>query len=73
MGLLCVVDGNMRDLSNLLWCDLTSDEEKLEFLRSGRATETGIIAHAMIDNLVAVYSELLRLQKIVQQIPSTRS
>ena len=61
----------MRDLSNLLWCDLTSDEEKKEFIKSGRATDTGIIARVMVPDLVEVYGELLRLQEFVRQIPST--
>ncbi|MFN6162958.1 MAG: hypothetical protein ACK5AC_11365 [Planctomycetota bacterium] len=61
----------MRDMSNLLWCDLTSNEERLEFIISGRATDTGIVARVMIADLVEVYSELLRLQDFVRQIPST--
>lgn len=42
----------MRDLSNLLWCDLNTDEERILFLESGRAYETGIMAPVMIDEVV---------------------
>ncbi len=30
-----------------LWSDLKTDKERVEFLRSGRAWETGIIAKAI--------------------------
>lgn len=42
----------MRDLSQLLWSDLRSDEERISFLESGRAYETGIIAPTMVDEYV---------------------
>ena len=42
----------MRDLSTLLWCDLKTDEERIAFLESGRAHATGIIAPAMVDEIV---------------------
>lgn len=48
----------MRDLSNLLWCDLQTDREKLEFIRSGRAVDTGILAPAMVEDLVEVYRRI---------------
>jgi hypothetical protein len=35
-----------------LWSDLRSDEERIEFLRSGRAHETGIIAPCMVDDII---------------------
>ena len=31
-------------MSGKLWCDLKTDQEKADFLRSGRACYTGIIA-----------------------------
>lgn len=34
-------------MDNKLWCDLKDDFERVEFLRSGRAWETGIIAKAL--------------------------
>jgi len=48
----------MRDLSNLLWCDLQTDRERLEFIQSGRAVDTGIIAQAMVTDLVEVYRRI---------------
>lgn len=42
----------MRDLSLLLWCDLETDEERIAFVESGRASATGIIAPAMTDEFV---------------------
>lgn len=49
----------MRDLSQLLWCDLQTDAERIEFLESGRACETGIIAPVMVAEIV----ELLRCRQ----------
>lgn len=34
-------------MKNRLWCDLKTDQERAEFLRSGRAWETGIIAESI--------------------------
>jgi len=48
----------MRDLSNLLWCDLETNRERLEFIRSGRAVDTGILAQAMVEDLVEVYRRI---------------
>lgn len=45
----------MRDLSDLLWCDLVSDAERIAFLESGRAVETGIIAPVMVPVVVEVF------------------
>ena len=48
----------MRDLSKLLWCDLQTDRERLEFIRSGLASDTGILARAMVEDLVEVYRRI---------------
>ncbi len=49
----------MRDLSKLLWADLSSDEERIEFIQSGRASETGIgFAPVVVPEIV----ELLRFR-----------
>jgi len=40
-----------------LWVDVPK-EEKAEFLRSGRAWETGIIAKAIAEEVASVYDEL---------------
>lgn len=46
-----------RDLSDLLWGDLKTDDERLEFIRCGRAVSTGIIAPAIVDDLIAVFEK----------------
>ena len=48
----------MRDLSELLWCDLQTDRERLEFITSGRAVDTGILAQAMVEDLAEVYRRI---------------
>ncbi len=45
----------MRDLSQLLWCDLVSDEERIAFLESGRAVKTGIIAPEMVAEVAQAF------------------
>ena len=44
-----------RDLSGLLWDDLNSDEERLEFLRLGMAVRTGLIAPAIADQVYLAF------------------
>jgi hypothetical protein len=48
----------MRDLSKLLWGDLQSDRERLAFLESGLAVDTGILAPAMVEDLAKVYRRI---------------
>ena len=48
----------MRDLSTLVWGDLQTDRERAEFIQSGLAVETGILAPAMVEDLVEVYRRL---------------
>jgi hypothetical protein len=48
----------MRDLSNLLWGDLQSDRERAEFIQSGLAVDTGILAQAMVEDLAGVYRRI---------------
>jgi hypothetical protein len=43
---------------NLLWCDLKSDEDKILFLESGAACDTGIIAPVMVGEILAMYRKL---------------
>jgi hypothetical protein len=56
----------MRDLSNLLWCDLQTDRERAEFIESGRAVDTGIVAPAMVEDLVKVYRRIDAAVKALQ-------
>ena len=48
----------MRDLSKLLWGDLQTDRERLVFIESGRAVDTGILAPAMVEDLAGVYRRI---------------
>jgi hypothetical protein len=59
----------MEDLSNLLWGDLRTDRERLAFLESGRAVDTGILAQAMVEDLAGVYRRIDAVVKALQDIP----
>jgi len=48
----------MRDLSKLVWGDLQTDRERAEFIQSGLAVETGILAQAMVEDLTEVYRRI---------------
>ena len=48
----------MQDRSSLLWGDLQTDRERAEFIRSGRAVDTGILAQAMVEDLVELYRRI---------------
>ena len=50
-----------------LWCDVPK-EEKAEFLRSGRAWETGIIAKAIAEEVASVYDELAVAKALAKQL-----
>ena len=54
----------MRDLSQLLWCDLVSDEERIAFLESGRAVQTGIIAPEIVAELVQAFRQKITADRI---------
>lgn len=43
---------------NRLWCDLETDAERVEFLLSGRACDTGVIAPAMVGEIVTLYRRI---------------
>lgn len=43
------------DKTKKLWCDLKNDKERVEFLRSGRAWETGIIAKAIVNEVADAF------------------
>lgn len=42
-------------MKDKLWCDLETDQEKAEFLRSGRAYETGIIADSIANEVAEAF------------------
>lgn len=43
-----------RPLKTALWCDCETDEDKILFLESGRAWETGIISKELAEEFVAI-------------------
>ena len=43
-------------MKNKLWCDLKTDQERIKFLRSGRAWETGIIARSITEDVAQAFS-----------------
>ena len=49
-------------MENKLWGDLKTDEEKLEFLKSGRAWITGIIAKRLEPDIIRIYEEVIKLR-----------
>lgn len=59
----------MRDLSKLLWCDLKNDDERIEFLLSGRAYDTGIISPDMIPVVV----DLLKYRQNTKKLERTKT
>lgn len=61
----------MRDLSNLLWCDLVDDAERIAFLESGRAVETGIIAPVMVPEIIEVFRFRAKVQVQKRMGPPT--
>ena len=49
-----------------LWSDLNNDQERVEFLLSGRAVETGIIAPAIVEDVAAAFAFRASHQPAVQ-------
>ena len=41
---------------NKLWSDLNTDQERVEFLLSGRADATGIIAPAIVEDVAEAFA-----------------
>lgn len=48
---------------NKLWCDLKTDIERLEFIKSGRAHETGILAKAMEKDIISLLAFRIAYKK----------
>ena len=44
-----------RRMDKKLWCDLKNDKERADFIRSGRAWETGIIAKEIEKDVAEVF------------------
>lgn len=51
-------------MKNKLWCDLKTIEEKIEFLKNGRAVETGIIAPAIVNDIILMLENNQQYKKI---------
>ncbi len=47
-----------------LWCDLTTDRERAEFMRDGRAHSTGIIAAAIQTEVADAFNALASIREI---------
>lgn len=66
-----------RPLETALWCDCENDEERIYFLSSGRAYETGIIAKELIPQIIGIYMESIRLRaekvEIVEKLSDIES
>lgn len=50
-----------------LWGDLTTDAERLEYLRSGKAAAHGIIAMAVIPDITTAYGRIAELENEVER------
>lgn len=44
-----------KPLTEALWCDCETDEERADFIALGRACETGIVAKSIQSELVNVF------------------
>jgi hypothetical protein len=55
----------------LLWCDLQSDEDRILFLESGAACDTGIIAPVMVGEILALYRKIQAAKNEIDLIYSS--
>ena len=54
-----------RNISQLLWCDLQTDEERIEFLESGRACVTGIIASSLVEDVAHAFRCKIAIRRAI--------
>lgn len=52
-----------RPLEKALWCDCENDQDRLEFLKSGRAWETKIIAMSVVKDIIKILEENLTMKE----------
>ena len=52
---------------NQLWGDCKTDKEKYEFIKSGKAWETGIMAMSICKDIENAYKELIDLKNLSSQ------
>lgn len=48
-------ENNPAEENKLLWCDLKTDKERAEFIRSGRAVATGIMTQIIADDVADAF------------------
>ena len=60
------------DLSEKLWADLQTVDEQIEFLESGRARETGIIAAAIVQDVANAFRCMKERDELQQELDATR-
>lgn len=53
---------------NRLWCDLKTNEERIAFLESGEACDTGIIAPVMVGEIITLYKKLIAAEDAMQSV-----
>ena len=53
-------------MKNKLWCDLKTDKERAEFLLSGRAHETGIIAQSIVEDVAKSFAYRAKMELILK-------
>ena len=58
-------------LSEKLWSDLKTDEERASWLRLGRGYETGVVCHAIQQELAMAYERLNSMAKEREKALST--
>ena len=46
-----------------LWGDLTTDADRVDFLRSGRAWKTGIIAESIVEDVADAFEFRMKVQQ----------
>lgn len=46
-----------------LWGDLTTDADRVDFLRSGRAWKTGIIAESIVEDVAYAFEFRMKAQQ----------
>jgi len=55
-------------MKDKLWCDLHSTKKKIEFLRSGRAVDTGIMSKSIVQDILTAYERITELKKRIIQL-----
>jgi len=55
-----------EDMENKLWSDLETDEQRIEFLESGRAWDTGIIAKVLEPDIISLLKARIALRDAYQ-------